>query len=118
MSETGAIVSESTKKQAKKKVEAKSSPKKAAPNERKPKVAKAPINPCGCGCGELVVNNFRMGHDGRFHGWLKRLAAGKMSLKELPTQVRKGMYSGAVDSDKGVKPTSKETDYLASLKKN
>lgn len=47
------------------------------PREPRPKAAKA-LRPCCCGCGELVAGSFRMGHDARFHGWMKRIADGKL----------------------------------------
>jgi len=40
------------------------------------------LHPCLCGCGEQVGGRFRMGHDGRYYGWMKRIVGGK-SPKEV-----------------------------------
>lgn len=80
----------------------------------KPK-AETKMKPCGCGCGENVKKRFAMGHDARFHGWLKRVGDGRMKLSELPKQVRQGMFAGASENEKGVKPKVKEEHYLAGL---
>lgn len=106
--------------------------KAAAKADNKEKLAKLkeakkkdPINPCGCGCGTLVAGRFSMGHDARFHGWIKRVGDGRMSIAELPEQVRRGMFAGVKDlpeatrkEGKGVNPKVAEAHYLESLKKN
>lgn len=52
---------------------------KASATPRKAKVQE-PGAPCLCGCGELAKSgrSFLQGHDARFHGWMKRLADGRM----------------------------------------
>jgi hypothetical protein len=47
-----------------------------------PKAGRTPkpprqLHPCLCGCGEQVGGRFRMGHDGRYYGWMKRIVGGK-----------------------------------------
>lgn len=89
---------------------------KPAAARREKKVIKP--HPCGCGCMEVLetAGSFKPGHDSRLHGYIKKMADGRLKLKELPKQVAKGMYSGASDNEKGVKPVTKEADYLAALK--
>lgn len=84
------------------------------------------LNLCGCGCGTPVKSSFAPGHDAKLHGWIKKLAAGKMLLTELPVQVISGMYPKvkqqfAIGEDKskipqGVEPVCDEKDYLETLK--
>lgn len=56
---------------------------KAPKAPREPKAPKEP-RPCLCGCGEMTASSFRMGHDARFHGWMKRIADGKLDASTLP----------------------------------
>lgn len=98
---------------------------KAKLRELKEKAKKEPINPCGCGCGTLVKGRFAIGHDARFHGWIKRVGDGRMTIAELPEQVKRGMYPGVKDlpeatrkEGRGVLPKVQEAHYLESLKKN
>lgn len=63
---------------------------------RAPRVAGAAPQPkatraCCCGCGEQVTGWFRMGHDARFHGWMKKIARGKMGANEIPATAAKLM---------------------------
>ena len=37
---------------------------------------------CLCGCGEMVNGRFKMGHDARYHAWLKKFATG-LTLEEV-----------------------------------
>jgi hypothetical protein len=93
---------------------------------------KAPkfLNACGCGCGQPCKSRFLPGHDAKLHGWVKKLAAGVMSLDELPPGVRNGMYpkvkQGVIKGTNekgektetlaGVQPTVTEAAYLDTLK--
>ena len=54
---------------------------------------KAPktVRKCVCGCGNETTGHFAPGHDARFHGWIKKLASGKMGPSEIPAAVRKGL---------------------------
>lgn len=54
---------------------------------KKAKAAPAPtpkkaLSACLCGCGDQVTGRFRMGHDARYHGWLRKLAGG-MSVQDI-----------------------------------
>lgn len=89
--------------------------KKAAPKTKKSSDSK--LTPCGCGCGETVARKFAVGHDARFHGQLKRVADGRMKLSELPAAVRKFMFAGKTENEKGVKPSATEKQWLESLGK-
>lgn len=68
---------------------------KQTPRKIAPKSTPKPQNPCKCGCGELVKNNFRQGHDGRYHGWLKKVADGKLKFAELNETVRRELKNEA-----------------------
>jgi len=50
-------------------------------NGKKPKT----VRKCFCGCGEETMSYFAPGHDGRFHGLMKKLARGDVK----PSDVRK-----------------------------
>ena len=63
---------------------------------------------CLCGCGESPKSEkgrFCMGHDARFHGRLKKLADGRLSMAALKKELgRRGTYAlpnyaKAVESD-------------------
>lgn len=45
-----------------------------------PKRDKAPktVRQCVCGCGEETTGHFAPGHDARYHGWIKKLADGRI----------------------------------------
>jgi hypothetical protein len=58
-----------------------------AKREKTPKT----VRKCVCGCGGETTGYFQPGHDARFHGWIKKLASGKMGPSELPASVRKGL---------------------------
>lgn len=73
---------------------------KIAPSKGKPAVAaKAPKEPkepkvreqrpCACACGTATGGRFAPGHDARYFGWLKKIAAGTKEFKELPKAVQK-----------------------------
>ena len=80
---------ERAKKLAKKPVnEARPLGTPAAP--KAPKAAKAQqpkaepvVKTCLCGCGATTKSFFVMGHDARFHGWLKKIALGKLDPATL-----------------------------------
>lgn len=57
----------------------------------KPRAPKQPkqLNPCLCGCGEMVAGRFRMGHDSRYYSILKKVVAGKMKFGEMSEYMRK-----------------------------
>ena len=59
----------------------------AAKASREPKVREQ--NPCVCACGETTGGRFAPGHDARYYGWLKKIAAGTKEFKELPKAVQK-----------------------------
>lgn len=42
--------------------------------EKAPKTVRA----CVCGCGEETTGHFAPGHDARYHGWIKKLADGRI----------------------------------------
>lgn len=63
---------------------------KAPKGERAPKAPKA-LHPCCCGCGEMVSGFFKMGHDARFHGWMRKLADGRLEVKDIPASAAKLM---------------------------
>lgn len=88
--------------------------KPAAPKKKNSKKTYGP-HPCGCGCMEEVERHFLPGHDAKFHSAIKKVQTGKIKLAELSKQVRNGMFAGAKDNDKGVKPTVSEQEYLMSL---
>lgn len=46
---------------------------------------------CCCGCGEQVTGHFRMGHDARFHGWMRRISQGKLDPATIPASAVKLM---------------------------
>jgi hypothetical protein len=47
--------------------------------------AKAPrtVRKCFCGCGEETMGYFAPGHDGRFHGLMKKLERGEIEPKDI-----------------------------------
>ncbi len=72
--------------------------KKTAPVKKQPAakkvVAKAPkkekepvvMKPCACGCATQVAKTFATGHDARVHGWMKKIADGRMKFSEIDTK--------------------------------
>lgn len=40
-------------------------------------------NLCRCGCGEECARNFKQGHDSRFHGRVKKLQDGRLSMADI-----------------------------------
>lgn len=87
---------------------------KAAKVKKAPKV-KTPVtlNMCGCGCGAAVKSKFQMGHDARFHGWLKRLKDGRMKPTDLPPAVAKLLL--LKKDGEGFVPKITEEQYLTQL---
>ena len=55
--------------------------------------SKAPktVRKCGCGCGEETMSYFAPGHDARYHGWVKKLAAGTLEPSDLTAAQRKAL---------------------------
>lgn len=62
---------------------------KAKGNGKAKAVKKEPENKCGCGCGTMVMRTFAQGHDARFYGWAKKIAAGTLDPKDLPNAAAK-----------------------------
>lgn len=50
---------------------------KAATAAKKDKATKT-VRKCACGCGGETTGYFVPGHDARFHGWIKKLADGRI----------------------------------------
>jgi hypothetical protein len=73
-------------KSAAKKVKAKAKANGAA-KSKAPKT----VRDCVCGCKTQTTGFFAPGHDARVHGWIKKLAAGKMKPSEIPAAVRNGL---------------------------
>lgn len=48
-----------------------------------------PRFPCWCGCGGTTQSRFVPGHDGRFHGWAKKVARGTISAEEAEALMAK-----------------------------
>lgn len=53
----------------------------------RPKVVKT-VRKCACGCGDETMSYFVPGHDARYKGWLKKIAAGTMEVKDLKKAVQ------------------------------
>jgi hypothetical protein len=66
---------------------AKKTPAKA---KAKPKAKTPEQELCRCGCGETLNpgRRFKMGHDARYHGRLKKLADGRLKPEELAALVK------------------------------
>lgn len=58
---------------------------KAAKRE---KVTKT-VRKCACACGGETTGHFLPGHDARLHGWIKKLADGRIEPKDIPSSVVK-----------------------------
>lgn len=53
-----------------------------------------PLGKCLCGCGEQTSGSkFKPGHDARFHGRIKRIKSGKLTLDTLKTEIGKTNYA-------------------------
>jgi len=54
--------------------------KKKAAKPTKARAAKAPktVRNCVCGCGTETTGHFAPGHDARYHGWITKLADGRI----------------------------------------
>lgn len=97
------------------KLKANAAAKKA--NEKKnpapvKRAANTAANPCKCGCGELANKSFRQGHDGRYYGWLSKVADGRLKFEELASPIRKDLkdvagVKAAVKAHKQVKAKNK-----------
>ena len=52
---------------------------------------------CGCGCGDTPKGDksrFCIGHDARFHGRVKKLGDGRLTMTDLKKQLgRRGTYA-------------------------
>lgn len=59
----------------------------------KAKSAKPPrtVRKCACGCGEETMSYFAPGHDGRWHGWVAKLADGRLTPEDLSAQQRRSL---------------------------
>ena len=44
-------------------------------------------NRCLCGCGGATRSRFCMGHDARYHGRIKRLKDGRLTLRDLEAEI-------------------------------
>lgn len=62
------------------------------------------VRKCVCGCSTDTTGYFAPGHDARVHGWIKKLAAGKMKPSEIPAAVRNGLQ--LVETKEGYKAKS------------
>lgn len=62
---------------------------------KREKVAKTVRN-CVCGCGGQTTGNFVPGHDARFHGWLKKLADGRIDVKGKDVKTKEAIIPGSV----------------------
>ena len=55
------------------------------------------VNPdkkCWCGCGEDTSGSkFKPGHDARFHGRIKRLKRGTLTMETLKTEIGQSNYA-------------------------
>ena len=63
---------------------------KANGQAKREKVPKQ-VRKCICGCGSDTQGFFAPGHDSRFHGWIAKLADGRMEPKDIPQSVRNGL---------------------------
>ena len=53
-----------------------------------------PLGKCLCGCGEKTSGSkFKPGHDARFHGRVRRLQNGKLTLEDLKTEIGQTNYA-------------------------
>lgn len=82
---------------------------KAEGKVREPKL----LNLCGDGCGAKVARRFAMGHDARFHGWIKRLSDGRMKPNDVPASVAKLLT--LKKKGEGYVPSITEAQYLEQL---
>lgn len=64
---------------------------KKAAGVKAPKAPKAPkekappkLQPCHCGCGEMVPNLFKMGHDAKLKSLLLKVGRGQASMNDVP----------------------------------
>jgi len=80
--------------------------KKAAKKAAKPaRAAKAPktVRNCACGCGTETTGHFAPGHDARVHGWIAKLADGRIEPKDTNASWR--AKAGLVKTANGFKVT-------------
>lgn len=68
--------------------------------EKPPKTVRA----CACGCGGQTTGHFAPGHDARLHGWIAKLADGRIEPKDIPAITRKNL--GLVQTKTGYKATT------------
>jgi hypothetical protein len=57
--------------------------KKVSAKAKEPK----PLEKCRCGCGVEGAGTYRMGHDARFHGRVKKLLDGRLSMAHLEKEL-------------------------------
>jgi hypothetical protein len=67
--------------------------KKAKAAKGNGKAARAPKAPkqvrnCACGCGTETSGYFAPGHDAKLHGWISKLADGRIEPKDIPASTR------------------------------
>lgn len=84
---------------------AKKAAKLAPKNGKKEKPAKT-VRACACGCGGETTGFFVPGHDARMHGWIKKLADGRLDPKDgtIPKSVITKL--GLVATKTGFKATN------------
>lgn len=78
-------------------------PVKAANKVAKVKVPKA-VRACACGCGGETSGFFCPGHDARMHGWIAKLADGRIEPKDIPYPSTRAKL-GLVKTSTGFKAT-------------
>jgi hypothetical protein len=64
----------------------------AARSAARPKMQKT-VRDCACGCGEETMSYFAPGHDGRWHGWMKKIAAGADPADIIPNKKVRDSYT-------------------------
>lgn len=78
---------------------AKKAKKPAAKREKAPKK----VRNCACGCGTETTGHFAPGHDARVHGWIAKLADGRIEPKDTNASWR--AKAGLVKTANGYKVT-------------
>lgn len=79
--------------------------KKAKKAAKPARAAKAPktVRNCACGCGTETTGHFAPGHDARVHGWIAKLADGRIEPKDTNASWR--AKAGLVKTANGFKVT-------------
>jgi len=70
----------------------------------KKKVVKT-VRSCACGCGEETMSYFAPGHDGRWHGWMKKIAGGADPAEVIPSKKVRDSYTFKSNGKGGKVPT-------------